>query len=185
MAVGAEAYARQLKQLLPPGKLWLLEEDSVLSAFMLGLAEEFARVDARGQALLEEADPRTSTELLAEWERVLGLPDDAVLSIPSTEEGRRLAVVTKLLATGGQSKAYFQALAAVAGYSVSIYDAFGLTVARVGRTRAGQRCVGTAWAHTWRVTVSPPTGPALTTQELERFIRRAAPAHTAVIFTYL
>jgi uncharacterized protein YmfQ (DUF2313 family) len=33
--------------------------------------------------------------------------------------------------------------------------------------------------------VSPATGTALTTTELEAIIRRAAPAHTVVAFTYL
>lgn len=179
------AYARQLRQLLPPGRLWNLEPDSVLSKLLLGAAEELARVDARGLVLVEESDPRTATETLAEWERLLGLPDEDVLEVPATTEARRQAVVSKLLKAGGQSRAYYITLAAACGYVVTIYDEYGLELFRVNRQRVGDRLYGPAWAHTWKVTVQPPAGSALTHAELERILRRVAPAHTAVIFEYV
>lgn len=182
--MNVEAYARQLKQLLPPGKLWNLEPGSVLSKLFLGISEELARVDARGLALIEESDPRTAVETLDEWERMLGLPDEDILEVPSTTETRRQAIISKLLKTGGQSRAYYVTLAAAAGYVVSIYDGYGGELFRVNRQRVGDRLYGPAWAHTWKVTVQPPTGPALTTAELERILRRVAPAHTVVIFEY-
>lgn len=179
------AYARQLKQLLPPGRLWNLEPSSTLSKLFLGIAEELARVDARGLVLIEESDPRTASETLAEWERMLGLPDEDVLEVPATTEARRQAIVSKLLKTGGQSRAYYIALAAAAGYVVTIYDEYGLELFRVNRGRIGDRLYGPAWAHTWKVTVQPPAGSALTHAELERIIRHVAPAHTVVIFEYV
>jgi len=179
------AYARQLKQLLPQGAAWLLESGSVVSRTMLALAEELARVDARGSDLVEESDPRTATETLDAWERMLGLPDEAILTIPATDAERRLAVTQKLLTLGGQSAAFYIALADVCGYVVTIDDTYGLTVARAGRARAGDRVRSVEWAHVWEVTVSPPAGTALSTTELEAIIRRAAPSHTVVLFTYL
>jgi uncharacterized protein YmfQ (DUF2313 family) len=178
------AYARQLRQLLPPGRLWNLEPDSNLSKLMLSIAEELARVDARGLVLIEESDPRTATETLDEWERMLGLPDEDVLEVPSTTEARRQAIISKLLRLGGQSRAYYVTLAAACGYEVSIYDGYGAELFRVNRQRMGDRLYGPEWAHTWKVTVQPPTGSALTTDELERILRRVAPAHTVVIFEY-
>lgn len=179
------AYARQLKQLLPRGIVWNLEAGSRVSQVMLALAEELARVDARGADLVEESDPRTASETLDAWESMLGLPDDVILTIPATVAERRLAVTQKLLRVGGQTPAFYIALAAASGYAVTIDDSYGLTVARAGRARAGDPVRGVAWAHAWMVTVSPPAGAALTTTELEAIIRRAAPSHTAVLFTYL
>lgn len=178
------AYARQLKRLLPSGRVWNLEAESNTSKLLLGLAEELVRVDVRGLALIEESDPRTANETLAEWERMLGLPDEDIIEIPSTVEARRQAIITKLLQTGGQSRAYYISLAAAAGYVVDIYDGYGDELFRVNRQRMGDRLYGVAWAHTWVVTVQPPLGSALTHDELERIIRRVAPAHTVVIFEY-
>jgi uncharacterized protein YmfQ (DUF2313 family) len=180
----ASAYARQLKALLPPGKLWNLAVDSVLSKVCLALGDEFARVDGRGADLIEESDPRTAYETLDDWERVLGLPDAAVTVIPTTPEARRLAITQKYIGVGGQSAAYYEQLAAACGYTVTVDDAFGSLVLRSG-FRSGARCYGTDWAFVWQVNVSPPAGDALTHEELEAIIRRVSPAHTTVIFVYL
>jgi len=183
-AYSAEAYARQLRLLLPRGPLWEAAPGSRLSRVLLAIGDELARVDSRGADLLLEADPRTADETLDAWEQLLGLPDEAVTVIPATPEERRLAITQKLIRRGGQHAAYYVALADAAGYSVSIVDSFGSSVLRAG-FRAGDRVRGIPWAHTWEVRVSPPSGPALSHAELEATIRRVAPAHTVVIFTYL
>jgi uncharacterized protein YmfQ (DUF2313 family) len=178
------SYARQLRQLLPPGSLWNLDADSWITATLLGISEELARVDERADDIIEESDPRTATETLDDWERALGLPDEAVPTIPATTAGRRLAVTQKLIRQGGQHAAFYVSLAAACGYTVTVNDAYGVTVCRAG-ARAGALCRGVPWAFAWRLDVSPPSGTALTHVELEAVIRRAAPAHTTVIFNYL
>jgi hypothetical protein len=101
---GADSpFARTLRQLLPPGVLWLFEADSILSKSILALSDEFARATGRALDLVEESDPRTATETLDEWERVLGLPDDTVTAVPTTTAGRRLAIVQKLIRQGGKT----------------------------------------------------------------------------------
>jgi uncharacterized protein YmfQ (DUF2313 family) len=85
------AYARMLKALLPPSKIWKLDADGVLSAVALGSADELERVDGRVRDLLEEADPRTTLELLPDFERVLGLVSEGSL------DERRARVVAQLL----------------------------------------------------------------------------------------
>lgn len=89
-AMSAAAYARMLKALLPPGQL-RLDEDAVLSGAVEGAAEELARISQRAADLLEESDPRTATELLPDYERVLKLPSTGTL------EERRARVVSWLL----------------------------------------------------------------------------------------
>jgi uncharacterized protein YmfQ (DUF2313 family) len=183
--VNAAAYARQLKELLPRGAAWLFEADSFLSKTLLAIADELERVDGRAADLLEEWDPRTADETIEDWERVLGLPDSCVTAIPATLAERRLAVVSKLTSRGGQSRAFFTALALACGYSVTIHE-YGPSgeVLRVG-FRCGDRVSGSYWAYAWRLDVSPPAGSALPTADFECIIRRAAPAHTTVIFEYL
>jgi uncharacterized protein YmfQ (DUF2313 family) len=182
--LGDPAYSRQIQQLLPPGKLHL-ESDSWLHRVIDAISFEFARVSARGAYLFEESDPRTATETLDDWESMLALPDSAVTTIPTTTAARRQAVTQKLIRQGGQHRQFYIDLAAACGYTVTIDDTYGLRVARAGRMRSGARCYGADWAHVWMMTVQAPTGSALAHSELEAIIRRASPAHTAVLFTYL
>ncbi|MES2170568.1 MAG: putative phage tail protein [Actinomycetota bacterium] len=86
----AEAYARMMIALLPPGKLWDLVE-SFLFAIFLACADELARVDVRVGDMLNEADPSTALELLPEYERELDL-----VAAPSIIE-RRANVVGRLV----------------------------------------------------------------------------------------
>lgn len=69
------AYLSQLIGLLPPGDALAREPGSVLERLLSVPAAELARVDGRVEALLTESDPARTTEMLADWERALGLPD--------------------------------------------------------------------------------------------------------------
>ena len=69
------AYLSQLIGLLPPGDALAREPGSVLERLLSVPAAELARVDGRVEALLLESDPARTTEMLADWERALGLPD--------------------------------------------------------------------------------------------------------------
>lgn len=89
--VNAEAYARMLKALLPPGRLWRLDADSNLSKVLLASGDELERIDQRGRDLIEESDPRTTDELLPDFERMLELSSDG------TTNERRARVVAHLL----------------------------------------------------------------------------------------
>jgi uncharacterized protein YmfQ (DUF2313 family) len=179
--VTSEGYARQLLQLLPPGRLWTLLADTEIFRAALGLADELSRVDARGVDLLNEADPRNATETIEDWERALGLPDERVLVIPSTIEERRIAVAQKLTNLGGQSVSFFVALAAACGYTVTVSR---FRVLRVG-CRVGDRVYGDAFAYSFEMLVETPTGDALPQADFERVIEHATHAHATVVFTYV
>lgn len=196
----AEAYQAQLAALLPQGRAWPRETGSTLMRLLLAKADELARVDGRAADLLEEVDPRTTLEMLDDWERVAGLPDNCIPAPDSIAE-RRAALLARLTGQGGQSRAYFVELAAAMGYAVTI-DEFGPFVAG---SLAGQDLNGEAWAHAWRVNVQPPavdTGEGFTityftagsdagerlagfgSLDLECVISRARPAHSIVLFSY-
>ncbi|MCA3315198.1 MAG: DUF2313 domain-containing protein [Roseomonas sp.] len=72
----ASAYLSQLLGLLPPGDALAREPGSRLERLLSVPAAELARVDGRVEALLLESDPARTTEMLADWERALGLPDE-------------------------------------------------------------------------------------------------------------
>ncbi len=87
----AAAYARMMGALLPPSRMWRLDVGGILAKVLLACGDELERVDARGQVLLEESDPRTTDELLSDFERMLGLATDGTI------DQRRTRVVAFLL----------------------------------------------------------------------------------------
>jgi len=112
MGWSADAYRKMLLSLLPLGRLWNRESDSVLSKVMGGLAEEMARVDGRVGDLLEEVLPSVTTELVSEWEADLDLPDACrPMSRIETLAGQRADLTRKFLQVGRQDKEYFAWLA--------------------------------------------------------------------------
>lgn len=179
MGMTADQYLRQLQALLPPGAAWTREENAELTRLLLALAEELARIDARCETLMDEADPRAVTEMLDEWEKNYGLPDPCTGPLGTLQE-RRDALTVKVAAIGGQSPAYFIALADSLGYAITIdeqvdADPFKWRVnapaVSIRAFRAGQSVAGDQ-LRTW--------GNIL----LECTITRLRPAHTQVLFGY-
>ena len=72
MGLMAASYQRMLKALLPPGRLRRVV-DSILSAVLLGSADELERLDGRAGVLLAESVPSAADELLEEYEADLDL----------------------------------------------------------------------------------------------------------------
>ena len=101
--------------------------------------------------LLDEADPRTTLELLADWERVCGLPDPCSGQAATIAE-RRAQVVARLTATGGQSVAYFETLALALGFVITIVE----RRARFhGRRHHGSAYGGPEMQFIWEVHLPP------------------------------
>ena len=114
----AESYVEQLRALFPRGRVWPEARGPVWTQLLRALAEELRRVDGRFADLLNEADPRTAFEALEDYERVLGLPD-ACFGFGQSIEDRRRLVVAILLLEGGQTPAYFKAMAALFGQEIT------------------------------------------------------------------
>lgn len=127
--------------------------------------------------ILLEQNPANANFSLEDWERMLGLPDGCTTTA-QTPQQRVAAVVDKWTARGGISKAYFIAMAARRGVTVTI-DELGLyswrlnapmvnlQPFRVGQNRMGDRL------RIW--------GDA----EMECRVKRLKPAHTRVVFGYV
>ncbi|MFT4118680.1 YmfQ family protein [Bradyrhizobium sp.] len=195
MGMTGDQYGEQLDALLPQGLAWPREQDARIRLLTRALAEEFSRVDARGDDLVREANPATTSELLPDWEAAAGLPDDCVSSGQTLQE-RRAALISKLTEVGGASIPYFIQLAASLGYTITIdeFEPF-----RAGFSRAGDPLAGENWQYAWRINAPGTTitdfraslsaaGEPLRkwgNELLECVFSRLKPAHTVLLFGYV
>ncbi len=117
----AADYLQQIRALTRRGRLWLMPPGSVMEQFHTAFAQEIVRVDQRVLDLEDEADPRTTVELLPDYERVFGLPDPDAPA-PVGLEARQQALTAKWASKGGQSRQFFIDLAARLGYAITIME---------------------------------------------------------------
>ena len=197
MGLTAAAYRSQLQALLPPGDAWPRTADATLTKLLDGIAEELARIDGRALSAVDESDGRSALELLTDWERVCGLPDSCSAGLNATLQERRNAVIARLTALGGASRAYFIALAASMGYTIEI-DEFKPFIA--GLNRCGDLLGGGhAVRYQWRVRIPNARytpfraggsqcgdllGEIARADDLECKLNRLKPAHTHLIVSY-
>lgn len=123
--------------LLPRGQAWPKRWGTTLAETVEGLSDYWGFVDGRAADLLEiESDPRTTVELLPDWERNWGLPDPCFPDATTISERQHMLVLYMTL-LGGQSRAWFQYVAAFTGYQIEIaeWSPFMCGVSEVGDTR--------------------------------------------------
>ena len=119
-----QAYRRAFEGLLPKGVAWTQRaKDGPRGKLISAIGAEAAALCARAQDLLRESDPRTTAELISEWEAFLALPDPAEgASVERSLEQRRDAVINRLVAIQGQSVGFFIELAARYGFVITITE---------------------------------------------------------------
>lgn len=192
----AQDYRAQLQQLLPPGPAWDPELYPMPAIVADAIAAELARVDARAADLLSEMFPGTLRELLSDWERVMGLPDECQGNTASPS-GRLREVLRRFSDVGRQDPLYFQEMAQRLGYPEA--RVIEWRTPRFGLARFGSSQFG-SWdcQFVWVVQLGalrakePIFGNAQfgdrfganETDIVECVIRRYAPAHTVVFFDY-
>ncbi|MDP1628867.1 YmfQ family protein [Parvibaculum sp.] len=196
--IGPEDYLDQALALLPEGPAWPAERDAVLAAFWRATVASLARAHERMCGLLPESIPCFALDLLPDWERVYGLPDPCLGGEGQTLQERQLALCAKDTAQGGQSKAYFEAVAASLGYEVEIeeYRPFICGLSQCGITQLG----GPELRFLWRVAVPgarvtwfrcglselgiDPLAKIARAEDLECRFEALQPAHTTILFSY-
>jgi uncharacterized protein YmfQ (DUF2313 family) len=145
----ADDYTQQLHQLLPVGPAWPREGDTPTARAVPPAGRQMADAHLRLNQLIEEADARTTSELLDDFERVVGLPDPC-LDPPTSTAERRRRVVQRLTYQGGQSAAFFIGMLAALGYP-------GATVTEYRPFRANSKCNAAlnqgGWRYGWTVSV--------------------------------
>lgn len=197
MSRSADHVHQEMLSLLPPGWIWpRAGEDSLLAAVLRPAAVLIAEIEATSEAMMDEIDPRTAVDCLPDFERVLGPDpcgrDSAGLSLAA----RQQLAHQRWTARGGQSIAYFTALAARRGMEIRIREAHP---SQVGVLLAGDELVNSPEQFVWRIELllgqwdffragEHTAGDLLYTFELsdiECDLRRLQPAQSRLIFTYV
>lgn len=183
-------HAELLKRLLPPGVYDF--NGPLLSAELGAEGNALDAAQAVAGSILSEADPRTTLHMLADWERVLGLPDSCIGLQPTIEQ-RRAAVVAKVTQHANLSRAFFIKLAATLGYSITITEFTRHSV----MSAVNAPIYDWRWLFAWQVnapitntrgyTVLSGVNEALAgtgNEILECVSKKYKPAHTTVLFAY-
>lgn len=189
-----EQYRHLLQQFLPPGAAWPRELDANLTKLLTGFAVGMSRVHNRSLELIDESDPRTTDEMLSDWERVASLPTACLSALDQTVEERRLTLHAHITSGGGQSTPFFTSLATALGYEITITEYRPLKTG----FKAGDKCCNTPWRFVWRVNAPETTIRAFKAgsskagepirkwgnERLECEITRRKPSQTIVNFAY-
>jgi uncharacterized protein YmfQ (DUF2313 family) len=155
-------YRDAFLELLPQGQAWPKHSmDSVLWQACDGLCEYWGYVDGRAADLLEiESDPRTTVELLPDWERNFGLPDPCYTA-PQTVAARQQALVARMALYGSQSRQWYIDFAKFLGYDIIIseYRTFVCGIDRCGDSRVYGDGTNPCFNQNWVLGYLPVTDP--------------------------
>lgn len=198
MGMNVQAWLTSLQALLPPGRAFTLDPDANFTKLLEAISAMFSSaeslaVDLRNQS----ADPLVAIEMLPDWERLLGLPDDCTVGLELSIAQRQRAAFARLVERGGQSKPYFIALAEAYGEpGCTIDDGFA-------QMTCNDDCNDVLYSledvFTWRVNIPRPINQveamtcnddcndslaSFTISLAECPITERKPAHTQVIFSY-
>ena len=195
MGVTLQAWLSALQSLLPPGRAFTREPDSVLSKLLGAIAAMFLAAQLKLEDLLKQADPRNATSMLPDWERLLALPDHCTPAGQQSADRQRVAF-QRLTEQGGQSRAYFIGLTALLGEpNVTISEFKSFTC----NSNCNAALLSLADRFVWRVNIpraalnarlmncNSPCTVALqqySPSVIECAFKERKPAHTNVIFAY-
>lgn len=194
MGLSVDYYAHQRRTLQPAGPALPADPGSNWQRLTDALADELARADSRALALFSEADPRTTYEMIRDWERLLGVSggfDDAL-------QVRRARLTEHITRVGGQSISYILDRASNLGFNITISE-FHRDYSLAGVLTAGDELFADISQRlSFRVNVAVQAGAAFTAgastagdtlgswspDRLVDLIERIKPAHARVIWNY-
>lgn len=111
---------------LPIGRAWErgFSPDSNLGKFLRGLAAEFYRMEVLSSDIVREMDINQTNDLLVEWEKSVGIPDECFIQLDTkTLAERRNAVLLKFSKFGGvQTPEDFERVALSFGITCNVYS---------------------------------------------------------------
>jgi len=119
----APEYTSLLLSLLPKGRLWARTLGARIREVFLGFSGEFSRLSGREFDLLTERNTLTSSELLAEHEFDLGLPDQCSAdTLTVSISTRQQAANIKLTLQGKLTPQHYIDIAARYGYTATVVE---------------------------------------------------------------
>lgn len=197
MSRSQKDYLKLLQQLLPLGIFWTGWKETSGKGYQLlkALANAPARLDKRGDDLLREVVPLTTSEMLSAREIEAGLPDSCTAK-NETFFVRRERLIQKWRSRGGLTPAYLVDVGKSAGFDITVQEPRPF---RAGQSMAGHSLTNDPWRHWFRVSARENTvkdtfraglgraGEPLRVwgnETLECLITKAKPAQSAVQFSY-
>lgn len=114
--------SQMLARHLPDGDAWVnkFNSESNLGKLIIGLAAEYLKISIMIEDSLNEVNINTTVQLIDEWERSVGIPDDC-FDASGTLQERRDRVISKLSNYGGiQTAEDFERLALTLGFNVEV-----------------------------------------------------------------
>ena len=173
-------YLQAFQALMPRGAAWPTNPPATLTQVLAALALTWYRINLSAAGLLADAFPGQCVQLLPEWEASLGLPDPCSGPAPTLQE-RQAQVLARFANGGGQSKAFFIALAATLGFQVTITQ---FTGANAFLWRVNAHMTNIVYFRAGVSTIGEALQSVNGTDVLECVFQALKPAHTTVEFTY-
>lgn len=185
-------YRSMVGHLLPYGQAWDKSEPILLS-----LALTLSKTHVRLDDLMQEINPKTTTELIDRYEQICGLPDSCYPSEVQTLTTRRNRLDSKINLIGGISKEFFLQVLKANGYSDATITNYNNDVFTCEST-----CQDYLYDEEWRFywIVNIPHNYQITEmtcndgcdshlrtwgdKQIECIIEKLCPSHTYVIFKY-
>lgn len=187
-------HSELLKRLLPP--VAYDSNGELISAELHADSNALDEAMRNADFILAESDPRTTIRMLADWERVAGLPDRCSADLALSREQRQAALTAKLILQGGQSRAYFIAMAEKFGYP-------GATITEFKPMTCNDSCNDTLSSEddlfVWQINLPSEGGVFIANcnsdctsslaswgdAQVECAIRKFSPANTTPAFAYV
>ena len=195
MARTSAEYVAMLRALMPKGRAWGIEPDSIWIELLTGFSFELVRIEEKWEKLFSERDTRYTDELISYHETEFGLPDECTDPAATLSE-RRAELQAKLLARGGLHKQYYIELAAAYGYDIQITE---FAPFWSGFSTSGMSCGDQQVIFYWLVTINFTGGtltyftsggsvsgdPLLKVSGIDTLVcllQKYKPAHTVLLF---
>jgi uncharacterized protein YmfQ (DUF2313 family) len=169
--------------LLPVGDAWPRTDDASLPDVVGAASAEFARVEASTDVFRTEMDPAQTDALLPEWERALSLPD--ACGSPTTDDGRRGAIVARLTGGGTNNRAAIEAAIAAFDPDTVLVDVIWQTQFEMNTDGACMGCpIGSdPWAAAVTLAIET-TNVSLDTAGLECVLNGLRRGHAIFLFEH-
>lgn len=196
MAIGKEQFIQLIKSLLPQGHIWEAQKGSLFHKIICAMAVEFTRVELRKQALFKELNPTSTSEMIPEWEKLLGIPNKATGPISQlTYQARKKFIFTFYTMTGGSRAEYYKRVIKSFGFDVEIKEIKNF---RVGLSRVGDPLTNGNWRNAIEVRASnvpefkfrvgqSAVGDPLVVRSnelIKNIMEEIKPAHVVCIYTF-
>lgn len=168
----SEDYCDTLPQLFPQGLAWRMKPGGLMRQLFCALSYEYSRIEIRGRDVINESDPRTTVELLEDWERNLNIPGECQELAPTTA-GRQAAVTAKYTQKNGPNPAYFLQLAEEYGYTGTV-----ITRSLGSPFLCTSRCIDALYSGAWVWTFGIQTNESLSSDDsFDCMVNQMVPNH--------